>query len=447
MRGRWMSLVGVFAGALALCAQVHAQADRPVRFVDNDGASAIVEEGAVIDTRGLRDYLAGHLPNAVHLPDAALRAADGRVPAGLHEDEALASIFGRAGVSRDKPVLVYGPRDDVLGATLVAYALARLGHDDVAVLESGYEAWASNLEVNRTYPDITPTLFEIGSPTIGSVALDEFADTIGTDTHVFLDARPTSQYRGETGIWLKNGHIPGAHSLPWTSMMVPGNRSRPLSVDAMRERLEALDVSERDDIIVYCGTGREATLLTILLACELGCRNVRLYEGSWTEYHQTEGMPIEVGDRVAPITRVFRDGDVFISGQPTEATLEDLASKGVTTVISARTQREMDRLDFDEREKTAALGMSFHHIPMGGDDDYTPEQVEAFAWIVSAANGPVYVHCGSGGRARLLWMAHLVEHEGVTPEEAMERSLTVGGEPTAFEKLLGGKLRLEKIDD
>ncbi|MEM1423090.1 MAG: rhodanese-like domain-containing protein [Planctomycetota bacterium] len=441
MRSSWIAI----GAALALCAQ--ALAEKPVRFVGNDEARTITETGAVIDTRGLTAYLAGHLPNAVHLPDAALRSADGRVPAGLHENEALASIFGRAGVSRDEPVLVYGPRDDVLGATLVAYTLARLGHDDVAVLESGYEAWAANMEVTRVYPDVEPAFFVVGSPTIASITLDEFEDTIGTDAHVFLDARPTAQYRGETGIWLTNGHIPGAHSLPWTTMMVPGNRSRPLSVDAMRERLAELDVSERDDIVVYCGTGREATLLTVLLASEMGFPKVRLYEGSWTEYHQTGGARIAVGDRVPPTTRVYRDGGFFLSGQPTEVTLEELAARGVTDVVSARTQREMDRLSFDEKEKAESLGMAFHHIPMGGDDDYSPEQVEALARIVAGAEGAVYVHCGSGGRARLLWMAHLVEREGVTPEEAMERSKKVGGEPWAFEKLLGGSLRYQRESD
>ncbi len=413
-----------------------------MRFVDVKEAQEVVAVGDVIDTRGLSEYLAAHLEGAVHVPDSALRAGSAGVPATLHENELLAAIFGRVGIDRESPVLVYASREDPLSATLVAYALARLGHADVAVLEGGFEAWAANRAVTRSYPDVSPTVFVIEEPTLGAIEFGGFIETLGTDAHTFIDARPTRHYRGEVPFWSRNGHIPCAHSLPWTTMTHAGNPSRPLDEDAMREKLDALEVSEWDDIVVYCGTGREATLLMILLSCELGYPNVRLYEGSWTEYTQRDGARVETGDRVVPRTRVFRDGDFFIAGQPTEATFEELAERGVRTVVSCRTEREMGRLDFDQEELLEELGMTYRHIPMGGTEGYSPAQLRAFAQTIDACEGPVLVHCASGGRARLLWMGYLVDYAGVSPDEAWARSEAMGGQAWSFERLLGRPVRL-----
>lgn len=429
--------IGVFAMGLPLCSGAMGQ----VRFVEASEVEAWEDDARVLDVRALSDYLAGHLPGAVHVDDGALRASRNGVPAALHEPEALASIFGRAGVDLDERVLVYASREDPLSATMVAYALTKIGHDDVTILSGGYSVWAANREVTRAYPAIEETEIEVREPTLGAIAFEEFEETVGTDALVFLDARPREHYIGDVPTWQCNGHIPGAHSLHWRTITDPDNAHRLLPADEIEDRLSALGVSKWDDVVAYCGTGREATLLMIALSCELGYQSVRLYEGSWTEYCST-GAPVEVGERVEPTTRVFRDGDISISGQPTEATLRALAAEGVTTVVSTRTGIEMAHLSFDESALLDELGVSYAHVPMGGHDGYTPSQVEVFARIVEASDGPVHLHCASGGRARLLWMAYLVEYEGVTPEEAWRRSESMGGEAWNFQLLLGRPVRM-----
>jgi uncharacterized protein (TIGR01244 family) len=196
--------------------------------------------------------------------------------------------------------------------------------------------------------------------------------------------------------------------------------------------------------VVYCGTGREATLMMITLACELGWANVRLYEGSWTEYSSIEGSKVEVGPRVEPKTRVHREGKLLISAQPTEETIDWLAAEGVKTVINLRTNRENRNNGFDEQALTQDLGMDFVHIPMGGEDDYTPEQVRQFAaaFREGEAKGDVLVHCSSGGRARLIWMAYLIEELGLEPEAAIARANKLGGRPWELDRLLGGSLSI-----
>jgi len=148
---------------------------------------------------------------------------------------------------------------------------------------------------------------------------------------------------------------------------------------------------------------------------------------------QTAAAPAE------PI-EVFAWDTWRIAGQPLPADYQRQAQAGTKTVINLRTQPEIDRLDFDPRQEVESRGMHYVHIPMGGDQGYSPEQVESFTQAVEAADGPILVHCASGGRARYMWAAYMVEEEGIPLNEAMLRMEEVGGRPTPMERLLGHRL-------
>lgn len=122
-------------------------------------------------------------------------------------------------------------------------------------------------------------------------------------------------------------------------------------------------------------------------------------------------------------------GPLYIAGQPSEAALRDLASKGVKTVINLRTQREMDnrqQVPFDEAALLKELGLTYVHIPLGGQDTpYTPEAVEKFASALEGADSKVLLHCTVAWRASHIWAAYLVKHKGYTLEEAKRHAAAI----------------------
>lgn len=129
-----------------------------------------------------------------------------------------------------------------------------------------------------------------------------------------------------------------------------------------------------------------------------------------------------------------------IAGQPAPDDYERQARAGTALVVNLRTQPELDRLDFDPRAEVEARGMRYAWIPMGGDEGYDTEQVAAFTRAVEGVDGPIMIHCASGGRARHLWAAYLVEQESIPLDEAMLRMEEVGGQPTLMERFLGHRL-------
>ncbi|MEL6497067.1 MAG: sulfur transferase domain-containing protein [Planctomycetota bacterium] len=143
----------------------------------------------------------------------------------------------------------------------------------------------------------------------------------------------------------------------------------------------------------------------------------------------------------AEAVELHRDGRFIVSAQPDRRTLENLAGEGVTTVISCRSDNEMAKLGFDQRAAAADLGLRYVHIPMGGDHGYDPGQIAAFADSVRSIEGPVYVHCASGGRARYAIMGYLIREQGFSADEAMAASRRLGSREPILDQLLGETVR------
>ncbi len=168
--------------------------------------------------------------------------------------------------------------------------------------------------------------------------------------------------------------------------------------------------------------------------------------------HRSTGPRITTGHAVEGESRVFLAGDVYFGPQLDAEAFSRMADRGVRTVINLRSTNEMIELahdtsheangapGFDEAAALNALGMNYIHIPLGGDDGYEPADVDAFAQAIESADGPVFVHCLSGARARVMWQAYLVRERGYTLDQAVEITRTVGDQPYSIERLLGKRV-------
>lgn len=147
---------------------------------------------------------------------------------------------------------------------------------------------------------------------------------------------------------------------------------------------------------------------------------------------------VEAPAEPTPVVTIYEYDRYLISGQPSEADLARVAERGVTTVVNLRSVEETETLSYDQQAAVEALGMTYVHIPMGRDHGYNPEQIEAVAQLLESSDKPVYMHCASGGRARLLWTGYMVDRQSMPLAEATriaEESL--GQSEPAIARLLG----------
>ncbi len=224
--------------------------------------------------RGRELYLAGHIPGASYLDvDEDLAAPPGeRGRHPLPDEGDFAGAASRAGIEEGVFVVAYGAFG---GAERLWWLLRHFGHDQVAVLGGGIEAWRGPLSAGEEETDATR--FEPRQREGDTIEAAELAARLGDPALLVIDARIPERFRGEPNAIDKvPGRIPGARNLPFTA-----DGSIPDDVLAAKE------------IVAYCGSGVTASVTLHALA-EAGRPDAKLYPGSWSEWEGL-GLPVERG--------------------------------------------------------------------------------------------------------------------------------------------------------
>lgn len=243
--------------------------------------------------RGRTQYLAGHVPGAryAHLErdlSAAPRPGGGRHP--LPEPQVLAATLGRLGAAPGIQVVAYDDAGGAFAARLW-WLLRYMGHDAVAVLDGGWQAWlAAGGPVETGEVSAAAATFT-GAPR-GECVVDA-ADVASAP--LLVDARDARRYRGEyEPIDPVAGHIPGARNRPYTDNLAADGRFKPVP-DLRAEFAAVLGGTPAAAAVFYCGSGVTACHDLLALA-HAGLGTARLYPGSWSEWCSDPRRPVATGE-------------------------------------------------------------------------------------------------------------------------------------------------------
>jgi thiosulfate/3-mercaptopyruvate sulfurtransferase len=242
----------------------------------------------------VHDYIMGHIPGAIYLNEGVLRSAWKSMPAMYISPESIGPIFRRAGLDPNVPTVVYTGAGrysqcvkglgDGLEQTMMAYSLTRFGHNRVYILDGGIEVWKKEgHELTKKFPECQESNFQVEVRKDYFIDYDEFKKLKDSKDVLVFDARPTDSYLGGN-LWTKPGHIPGAISLPWRSLMNKENSMLLKSDEEIDQILAPFDITHDKTLLIYCGTGREATNEFLYFKWYRGHDRVRIYEGSFTEW-------------------------------------------------------------------------------------------------------------------------------------------------------------------
>lgn len=249
----------------------------------------------------IHDYIQEHIPGAVYLSDKVLRVTVKGMPGEYIPPDVAQGIFRGLGVKIDSAVVVYtgtGPFKgwgDGLEQTMVAYSLARFGHNKIYVLDGGIDKWKQEgRPLTKIFPKTTDSDFSVQVKSEYYIKYEEFKKIKDKEDVIVLDARPAKFYEGQ-GPWIKPGHIPGAVNLPWASLMDANNKRLLKPDEELKSAVKAAGVTPHKTVICSCGTGREATNEFILFKWYLNYPKVKIYEGSFTEWTSYPENPTVTG--------------------------------------------------------------------------------------------------------------------------------------------------------
>jgi thiosulfate/3-mercaptopyruvate sulfurtransferase len=256
----------------------------------------------ILDTQpDIQDYCAEHLPGAVYLNEATLRAPKDGLPAQYIPAEAAKLLLRRIGLDNDSPAVVYSGQgaytqtNGHLTQSMLAYALARLGHNRVYVLDGGLDKWRQEGRLlSQEFPRVAEGRFRPSVRQEYAIDMEQVKKLKDRGDVILLDARSAKYYQGK-GPWSRAGHIPGAVNLPWQALMADDNPTLLKGDDEIRKILKDHAVTSDKIIIVSCGIGRESTSEFLLLKWYLGYPDVRLYEGSFAEWADYPQNPTVTG--------------------------------------------------------------------------------------------------------------------------------------------------------
>lgn len=244
-------------------------------------------------------YSTGHIPNAVHID--WISDLNDPVQRDYLNAEQFAALMQRNGISHDTTVVFYGDKNN-WWASYAFWVFKLFGHADCRIMDGGRKKWIDEgRELSKERAK-----FPAGTYTVRHRAdykIRAFRDQVlvhVSHNQPLVDVRSPQEFRGELlhmpgspqeGA-LRGGHIHGARSIPWSRAVAEDGTFK--DANQLREIYEKENnLSPEQNVVAYCRIGERSSHTWFVLTYLLGYPNVRNYDGSWTEWGNLVGVPIE----------------------------------------------------------------------------------------------------------------------------------------------------------
>jgi thiosulfate/3-mercaptopyruvate sulfurtransferase len=267
--------------------------DRLEEFQADDSGLRLVEVD--VDTEA---YDEGHAPGAIgfnwetQLQDQTTRDI-------LSKDD-FEDLLGSHGISEDDTVVLYGDNSNWFAA-YAYWQFKYYGHDDVRLLDGGRDYWLENdYPLTEEAPEFSETTYEASGPRESIRAYREDVENAIERGIPLVDVRSPEEFSGEIlappGLQetaQRGGHIPGARNISWAAVTNDDGTFK--SHDEIEELYGAEGIDGDSTTVAYCRIGERSSVAWFALHELLGYDDAINYDGSWTEWGNLVGAPVETG--------------------------------------------------------------------------------------------------------------------------------------------------------
>jgi thiosulfate/3-mercaptopyruvate sulfurtransferase len=242
-------------------------------------------------------YDQGHVPGAVgwnwttQLCDTVVR--------DIAPKAKLEELLGSSGVDNATTVILYGDNNNWFAAWAF-WQLKVYGHKDVRIMDGGRKKWlAEGRELSTAPAAVTKKTYKAKDADNSLRAfLPEVRDAVKGRTAGLVDVRSPQEFSGEIlappGLpetCQRGGHLPGAKNIPWGKAANDDGTFK--SVDELRQLYGGVGITGDKPVIAYCRIGERSSHTWFVLKYLLGFNDVKNYDGSWTEWGNLVGAPVE----------------------------------------------------------------------------------------------------------------------------------------------------------
>ncbi len=244
-------------------------------------------------------YSEGHVPGAIGW--AWDRQLCDTVRRDILSPTAFSQLMSDSGIGPDTTVVLYGDNNNWFAAWAF-WQMKIYGHRDVRIMDGGRKKWvAEGRELSTEVPKPPPADYKTAKPDLSLRAfLPQVQKASAKSGSALVDVRSPQEFSGEIlappGLpetCQRGGHIPGARNIPWS--MACNDDGTFKSYDELKQLYASEGVNAGKPVIAYCRIGERSSHTWFVLKYLLGFRNVSNYDGSWTEWGNLVGVPVERG--------------------------------------------------------------------------------------------------------------------------------------------------------
>ena len=253
---------------------------------------------AEVDYDPTANYNLGHIPGSVLLDWK--KDINDPVSRNIISKSACEQLLRSIGVNEDTILILYGDFNNWFAA-FAFWVFKYYGYNDVRIMNGGRRKWLDeDRKLDRAIPSYPEGNFKAkGQDEKIRTYLNEVSNSINRDDRVMVDVRSPAEFSGEvtapaeypTEHAQRGGHIPGAKNIPWGKAVNEDGTFK--SVEELTQLYQAKGVLPEKEVIAYCRIGERSSHTWFVLKYLLGYPNVKNYDGSWTEWGNMIGNPIE----------------------------------------------------------------------------------------------------------------------------------------------------------
>ena len=236
-----------------------------------------------------------HIPNSIFIDLEEISDTNSNFPHMMPDENYFSEKISSLGISSNDNLIIY----DMYGmfsAARIWFMFKAFGHNNVSLLNGGFPAWLdSGGEVSNKINNLKKSNYKAKLNKFLVASYNQILENLSHEKYQILDARSPERFSGiseEPRPGMKSGHIPKSKNLYFNDL-INQNTKKFIEKEKIENLIKELNIDTKKNIICSCGSGVTACILKFAIELVDKNKNIKIYDGSWSEWGTTKDSPCE----------------------------------------------------------------------------------------------------------------------------------------------------------